>query len=153
MGDKWHWTKKASLPSERCAHLPLLEEIMVALEGLGWNGRDHFGVQLALEEALSNAIRHGNKLDDSKTVEVECKASPEEFWIQIEDQGAGFNPCDVADCRSPEGLEHYGGRGLLLIESYMSSVEHNEAGNRVTMTKNRTPEAGADGLEAPGSES
>ncbi|MCA9238839.1 MAG: ATP-binding protein [Planctomycetales bacterium] len=153
MGDKWHWTKKASLPSQRCAHLPLLEEIMVALEGLGWNGRDHFGVQLALEEALSNAIRHGNKLDDSKTVAVECKASPVEFWIQIEDQGEGFNPDQVADCRSPEGLEHYGGRGLLLIQSYMTSVEHNKAGNRVVMTKTRTREDGPDGLEAAPNES
>src|SRR6266403_4005752 len=88
----WSWTSRKELHSRSGAHIPLLEEILRELERLGWdpNGRDYFGVQMALEESLSNAIRHGNKLDESKRVHVECKASPERFWLRVTDEGPGF---------------------------------------------------------------
>ena len=137
MADNWAWTTEATLVSERGAHLPLMDEILGELAKRGWDGRDYFGIQMALEESLSNAIRHGNKLDTDKSVEVECKLSEEAFWIRIRDEGDGFQPEEVADCTTEEGLACHGGRVMMLINAYMSRVEHNEAGNCITMHKLR----------------
>lgn len=137
MSDAWAWMTEATLPSKSGAHLPLMEEILDQLKQLGWDGRDYFGVQMALEESLSNAIRHGNGLDESKQVQVACKVSDQRFWLQVEDEGDGFIPNKVADCTSDEGLEATGGRGMLLIEAYMNEVKHNERGNQITMEKTR----------------
>lgn len=139
----WSWTSRKELPSRRGAHIPLLEEILRELERLGWDpcGRDYFGVQMALEESLSNAIRHGNKLDESKRVHVECKVSPERFWLQVTDEGPGFKPQAVPDCTADENLVCQGGRGLALIQAYMTYVQYNECGNSVTMEKTRVVSA------------
>jgi serine/threonine-protein kinase RsbW len=135
----WSWTSRKELPSRSGAHISLLEEILRELERLGWdpNGRDYFGVQMALEESLSNAIRHGNKLDESKRVHVECKASPERFWLRVTDEGPGFKLQSVPDCTADENLECPGGRGLALIQADMTYVQYNECGNSVTMEKTR----------------
>jgi serine/threonine-protein kinase RsbW len=135
----WSWTSRKELPSRRGAHIPVLEEILRELERLGWdpNGRDYFGVQMALEESLSNAIRHGNKLDESKRVLVECKASSDRFWLRVTDEGPGFKLQSVPDCTADENLECCGGRGLALIQAYMNYVQYNECGNSVTMEKTR----------------
>jgi serine/threonine-protein kinase RsbW len=118
-----------------------MEEIIAELEQLGWQDADLFGIRMALEESLTNAIRHGNCLDESKLVAVECKVSPERFWLRVEDEGPGFCPQDVPDCTSEENLGCPGGRGLALIKAYMTSVEYNEAGNCVTMEKTRSAAA------------
>lgn len=110
---------------------------MGKLEALDWDGRDLFGVQMALEESLTNAIRHGNKLDESKSVEVEVRLSEDRFWMQVEDEGEGFKPDAVADCTSDDGLQATGGRGMMLISAYMTTVEHNERGNQLTLEKIR----------------
>ena len=116
-----------------------LEEILQELERLGWErSRDYFGIQMALEESLSNAIRHGNKCDESKQVQVECKASPERFWLRVTEKAPASNRDDVPDCTADENLECPGGRGLALIKAYMTHVEYNECGNCVTMEKIRT---------------
>jgi serine/threonine-protein kinase RsbW len=134
----WSWTSRATLPSQSDAHLPHMQEILDQLQHLGWDGRDFFGIQLALEESLSNAIRHGNRLDQSKQVLVECKASPDRFWIRVRDEGCGFKPDSVPDCTADENLKCPGGRGLALMKAYMTSVEHNERGNCVTLEKIRS---------------
>jgi len=136
---RWSWTSVEKLQSRKDAHIPHLREILSELEKLGWNGRDHFGIELSLEESLSNAIRHGNKYDESKVVLVECKASAEQFWLRITDEGNGFQPQKVPDCTADENLECPGGRGLALMSAYMTSVEYNDRGNCVTMEKTRTP--------------
>jgi len=141
----WSWTAETRLSSRPSAHVPHMEEIVRKLEGLGWAGRDLFGVRLALEESLSNAIRHGNRLDDSKQVFVQCKLSPDRFWLSVRDEGAGFRPKDVPDCTNDANLECCGGRGLALIMAYMTRVEYNERGNCVTMEKIRS----ADGAAPP----
>jgi serine/threonine-protein kinase RsbW len=115
-----------------------MEEILGQLEELGWDGRDLFGIKLALEESLNNAIRHGNRFDESKHVVVDCKLSPQRFWIRVQDEGRGFEPDSVPDCTADENLECPGGRGLALIRAYMTSVEHNTCGNCVTMEKIRS---------------
>jgi serine/threonine-protein kinase RsbW len=135
----WSWTSRKELPSRKGAHQEHLEEILRELERLGWDrdGRDYFGVLMALEESLTNAIRHGNKCDESKRVLVECKASPDRFWLRVTDEGPGFKPQAVPDCTADENLGCPGGRGLALIQAYMTFVQYNECGNSVTMEKTR----------------
>jgi serine/threonine-protein kinase RsbW len=135
---RWSWTSTKELSSQRNAHLPLMEEILQELEREGWNGRDYFGIQMALEESLTNAIRHGNQLDESKRVLVECKLSGERFWLRVTDEGKGFTLQHVPDCTADENLECPGGRGLALMKAYMTHIEYNARGNSVTMEKTRT---------------
>jgi len=136
----WTWTLKTTLVSRRGAHVPCMEDILVRLSGLGWQRHDLFGIEITLEETLSNAIRHGNRFDESKQVFVLCKISPEQFWLQVRDEGEGFIPDQVPDCTTDENLEACGGRGLFLIQAYMNRVTYNDTGNCVTLEKTRTLE-------------
>ncbi|MCA9231477.1 MAG: ATP-binding protein [Planctomycetales bacterium] len=125
------------LTSSLTAYHDLVQEILKTLAELGWQEGELFGVHMALEESISNAIRHGNKEDPAKLVRVECRLSQNQFWAKVCDEGDGYNPDAVPDCCSPENLEVPGGRGLALIRAYMDSVEHSECGKCLTMEKLR----------------
>jgi serine/threonine-protein kinase RsbW len=128
-------THRRTFPSALDAYHEFVQVVLDELSELGWNQSDLFGVHMALEESISNAIRHGNKLDPNKKVEVECRFSSDHFWARVRDEGAGFHPGDVPDCCSPECLELPGGRGLALMNAYMTRVQFNEQGNCVTLEK------------------
>jgi len=117
---------------------------MSALESAGWEGRDVFHIQMAIEEAVVNAIEHGNKRDASKTVHVIYIVDAESAEMTITDQGQGFDHRNVADPTEEERLDQPRGRGVLLIRELMCEVRYNEKGNSVWMRKVRSkdePEA------------
>lgn len=114
-----------------------MTEVLQQLAARDWNENDLFAVQLAIEEALVNAIKHGNRGDRRKRVHVECRVAAEHLRIEIRDEGPGFNPGTVPDCTDAERLIVPSGRGLLLMRRYMSRVEFNAAGNVVIMEKQR----------------
>jgi serine/threonine-protein kinase RsbW len=126
---------KRSLPSSLGSYQELIATIVAQLGEYGWASCDQFAVEMALEESISNAIRHGNKEDPAKRVEVEFRYGPNRFWACICDEGSGFEPSAVPDCCAPDRLEVPGGRGLALIRAYMTHVEYNARGNCVTMEK------------------
>jgi serine/threonine-protein kinase RsbW len=97
-----------------------------------------FGLRLALEEALSNALHHGNGGDPAKEIGFEYTISPHEIAIDIEDEGEGFDPAAVPDPTQEENLQIPAGRGLILMRAYMTSVEHPGRGNHVRMRWQRT---------------
>ena len=107
------------------------------LESLGFPERDLFGVRLALEEALVNAIKHGNRMDPEKQVHVNCQVHGDRVRIVIEDEGTGFDVNDVPDPTSEENLDKPGGRGIMLMRAFMSRIEYNDIGNRLLMEKVR----------------
>lgn len=113
-------------------------QLLDAAEGNGFDGDDVFAIHLALEEALVNAIKHGNRMDPKKHITVEYAVTPERFDVSIADDGSGFCPDDVPDPRDAENLSKPSGRGLLLMKEFMDVVEHNSTGNRVHMIKYRT---------------
>lgn len=113
------------------------EQIISLLESEGFSARDVFGVRLALEEALVNAIKHGNQMREDKSVTVEWIVTTDDVTISIEDEGPGFRPEEVPDPTAEENLEKPGGRGIMLMRSFMTSVEYNERGNRVTLVKRK----------------
>ena len=100
-----------------------------------YNSDSVFAIKLSLEESIVNAIKHGNKLDESKRVHVEALVGPDQVELIIEDEGPGFTRTEVPDPTSPENLEKCSGRGILLIEHYMTSVKWSHDGRRMHMTK------------------
>jgi serine/threonine-protein kinase RsbW len=94
-----------------------------------------WAIKLALEEALINAIKHGNKLDRSKKIRIEVSVTPEQAEIVVEDEGDGFDRACVPDPTAEENLERLHGRGILLMEAYMNEVQWSLGGRRVRMVR------------------
>jgi len=107
------------------------------VERAGFDPDSQFGIKLAVEEAIINAIKHGNKLDKRKQVHVEWRITPAAAEIIIEDEGPGFERQHVPDPTHMGNLEKLTGRGILLIESYMTDVEWSKGGRRLRMVKRR----------------
>jgi serine/threonine-protein kinase RsbW len=133
----WIEEFQVRIPSSTTEGQKVQERIITRLEELGFPARGVFGVRLALEEALVNAIKHGNGLDPNKQVQVACQISSEKVRIVIEDEGSGFRPQDVPDPTEDENLEKPCGRGIMLMRAFLSVVEYNERGNRVILEKHR----------------
>ena len=89
-----------------------------------YSEHDIFAIKLALEEALVNAIKHGNQMDPDKRVLVGYQVTPQRFEIRITDEGQGFNPEDVPDPTAEENIERPCGRGLLLMRGFMTEVDY-----------------------------
>ncbi len=96
---------------------------------------DIFSIRLALEEALINAIKHGNQLDRSKKVNISYRLLDNRFEVHISDEGAGFDPSDVPDPTAIENLERPCGRGVMLMRYYMDEVNYSPRGNSVVMSR------------------
>lgn len=116
----------------------LEDSLLAQVSRYGYSDAAIFAIKLALEEALNNAIRHGNGGDPAKTVQVTYDLSDRCTQITIVDQGRGFNPQAVPDPTADENLEKPGGRGIMLMRAYMDEVQYNPRGNEVRMVKNRT---------------
>lgn len=126
-----------TIPSDLAEAERIQERIVGLLEAHEFPPRDVFGMRLALEEAIVNAIKHGNGMDPDKTIRVRVEVNTERVLVEIEDQGTGFDPKDVPDPTSEENLERPGGRGIMLMRAFMTSVEYNDAGNLVRLEKLR----------------
>ena len=113
----------------------ICEQILAEIKANDFTGEDIFAVHLAIEEAFVNAIKHGNKMDPSKQVQVDYSVDSERIEICITDEGTGFDPQRIPDPRSGENLYKPEGRGLLLIRSYMDVVEFNKRGNSLRMVR------------------
>lgn len=123
------------IPNDTAEARDVQERIVSLMEQNAWPMRDCFGVRLALEEALVNAIKHGNRMDPDKKVYIACDLTAEEITVVIEDQGDGFKLEEVPDPTEDDNLEKPGGRGIMLIRSFMTGFDYNDKGNRLTMSK------------------
>jgi serine/threonine-protein kinase RsbW len=132
------WRLVVNLPSERGSNRQVTDQLLEQLGVHGWPPADIFAIHLATEEAIVNAIVHGNKLDPTKKVHVECEVSTAVVRISISDEGAGFDPASVPDCTAEERLEAPSGRGVMLMKSFMTSIEYNATGNSVVLLKRRS---------------
>jgi len=121
--------------SKPSAIVDVCHEILPKLEEHNFDKDDVFAVHLTLEEAFLNAVKHGNKMDPAKKVKIDYSVNPEKVEITITDEGEGFEPESVDDPRFGKGLYEPGGRGLLLMNSYMDIVKYNEQGNSVYMVR------------------
>ncbi len=95
-------------------------------------------VNMAVRESVANAVKHGNKLDESKPVEVSLTCSGEWFEITVRDHGPGFSHEDIPDPTEPENLLKASGRGIVFMRTFMDEVEwsnHPSGGMMVKMRK------------------
>lgn len=121
--------------SRPSAIVGVCEQILSKLEANGFDKDDIFAVHLALEEAFLNAVKHGNKMDPTKEIKIDYSVGLDKIEISMTDEGEGFEPEAVADPRFGESLYKPGGRGLLLINSYMDVVKFTERGNGLYMVR------------------
>jgi serine/threonine-protein kinase RsbW len=115
----------------------LVEVLLDAMRSWEWPEFEILRVQLAYEEAITNAIRHGNRHSPDKTVDVEFECDMDHVLVRIADQGEGFDPKAVPDPRDEDLLEVPGGRGVLMINELMTHVHYNSRGNQLEMEKIR----------------
>jgi serine/threonine-protein kinase RsbW len=136
----WTWTLHTKIPSTREAGHQLVEQLVQALTSSAWDGSDFFHVQMAAEEAMINAVTHGNRESEDLQVEVEFKVAKESVYLRFRDEGEGFCPDDLPDPTDDEHLDKTHGRGVFLIKQMMNEVNYNDCGNEVTMLKHRETE-------------
>ena len=135
---QWHWCCDLTVPAQSGAGDELIDQVLDRMILLEWPEKDMFNVQLAFEEAMTNAIMHGNRSDPQKKIFLECNIGETEVRISIRDEGNGFNPDMLPDPRHPDNILTPSGRGILLIRHIMSEVEFLPCGNGLTMIKFRT---------------
>jgi serine/threonine-protein kinase RsbW len=125
------------IPSElnECRHVQ--EIIERQLRQCQYEDKEVFGIRLALEEAIVNAIKHGNQMDPRKRVHVRYRIHADRFDVIVTDEGPGYNPADIPDPLAAENLERPSGRGLFLMRHYMSEIIVHPPGNRLTLCKVR----------------
>ena len=141
-GDVGGWGRERVTSTEEVDRV--VRAVTSAMADAGYPECDVFAVRLALDEAVVNGIQHGHGFDPAKQVEVRYQVAPQRVLVEVEDQGPGFDPQRVPDPLAPENLEQPGGRGVFLMRHYMTAVEYNATGNRVTLRKvrkNATPQA------------
>ena len=127
------------IPATPDAIPAVADDVMHLLESSDWPEDDRAKIDLALQEALANGIRHGCQGDASKQVRccVVCDEEENEVVIVIRDEGNGFNPDAVPDPRTPENVWRTHGRGVFLIRELMDDVTFADGGREVWMRRQK----------------
>lgn len=129
--------QKKIIPTDMEAARRLADDLLEKVEAKGYAESLQFAIRLALEEALSNAVKHGNRFDPAKSITVEADIDDDRAAITVADEGEGFDPEVVPDPTADENLAKPSGRGIMLMRAYMDMVNFNERGNQVSLVKNR----------------
>jgi len=130
---------KFSIPSKIEAIDEAVQKATAFAGAAGFADDALFGIDMAVREALANAVKHGNKLDANKKVEITLASLESGMEILIRDFGEGFDESEVPDPTNPENLLKASGRGILFMHNFVDKVEwerHAEGGMTVKMTKN-----------------
>ena len=132
--------KEVSLPSR----LESVEEAAIEADNFakkfGFDDNALYAIDMAVREAIANAVKHGNLLDESKQVEMTLVNQPRGLEISIRDFGTGFAVEEIPDPTNPENLLKATGRGILFMRNFTEEVEwfrHPEGGTVVKMCKLR----------------
>jgi serine/threonine-protein kinase RsbW len=101
----------------------------------GLSEDETFDLKLAAQEAVVNAVEHGNDCDETKKVHVHCEATGNVITLVVRDEGPGFDPAQVPDPTLPENILREHGRGLFLMRNLCDEVRFNAKGNEITIVK------------------
>ena len=132
---------RLDLPSSRRTIESVDALVAEVVAGAGFDGDSTQDVQIAVREAVTNAIVHGNGNDESRRVRLQLAVSPTSLEVRVQDQGRGFDPGDVPDPRAPENLCRSCGRGILFMRSLMDDVRFGrtaDGGTQVILLKLRS---------------
>lgn len=125
-----------AIPSTELALDPLVGRAVRAIvEACAVNGSST-AIEMALREALANAVLHGNRRDQQKPVEVDCYEQDDgSVLLVVRDQGRGFDPSRVDNPTKPENIFREAGRGIFLIRHFMDEVAFRRKGTEIRMRK------------------
>ena len=112
--------------------------LKTALDAHQYGRHDTFAIRTAFEEAVTNAITHGNRGDPAKRVSVELAVNDSKVEMTITDEGPGFDTSHVEDPTTKENIMRDSGRGVMLMRGFMDTVRFNDTGNRVHLVKHRS---------------
>ena len=127
------WSREFDLASTRSEIAAAVGQVLDACEQHGYEEAATFAIRLSLEEALANAMMHGNAGDDSKRIHLSCRVDHQRIAMTIQDEGPGYDPETVPDPTAEENLTIASGRGLALIKAFMTHVEIPQPGNRLEL--------------------
>jgi serine/threonine-protein kinase RsbW len=131
----------AWIPSETKAISPLVDRLMRLIEGSRCVPGEEPSVELALREAVNNAVVHGNRMDAHKLVQIRCRCElGKGVSIIVRDQGQGFDPNAVPNSLAAENLQAEHGRGIHLMRLAMDDVSFECGGAEVHMRKGPAPD-------------
>jgi serine/threonine-protein kinase RsbW len=133
-------TTELTLPSRLEAVADAASAVAALLSRSGLSEEAAFGIDLAVREAVTNAVVHGNEQDEAKTVEMTLVTGPGAFEVTVRDRGKGFDPDCVPDPTDAQNILKSSGRGIFFMRTFMDNVEwrsHPEGGTLVRMTKRR----------------
>jgi len=132
------WCLDRQFPSDLSVAHRALDEILHQLRTHAWSQADIFAIHLSMEEAIVNAIKHGNQCDRHKKVSLFCQLDNDHIHIEVSDQGRGFDPDKLPNPTEDEHLLKPNGRGVFLMREFMSHLEFLDRGRRLIMEKRRT---------------
>ena len=126
---------RSEFPSSFVSGRLTIENVLVVLRAYGYVTREHEEIhaRLCLDETVSNAIRHGNRLDERKLCKLTLFESPVGWAVRVEDQGEGFDPEGLPDPLLNVESDH--GRGVFLVRSFMDRVDYFHGGRCVQIEK------------------
>jgi serine/threonine-protein kinase RsbW len=125
-----------TMRSEIEAISPLVDRLMRLIKAGHCAPGDECDVEIALREALANAVLHGNKQDTRKKVHVSCRIHPgKELSIVVQDEGNGFDPAKIPDPTAVDNIISENGRGIHLMKTFMDAVHFEHGGSEVRLRK------------------
>jgi serine/threonine-protein kinase RsbW len=133
-------TVELTLPSRVESVAEAAGTVADAARRLGFAEDALFGIDMAVREAVTNAVLHGNGGDEAKPVELGLSGTDAGLVVTVRDRGEGFDPAQVADPTREENLLKASGRGILFMRTFMDEVDwrrHPEGGTVVRMTKKK----------------
>jgi serine/threonine-protein kinase RsbW len=134
--DKLHLLLRVTLSADRGTVDPVVQEVMAVVRQMKDIDGKEDAIELALQEALANAVIHGAKEDPTKTVECLVSSDDERgVLIVVRDPGAGFTPDAIPSCTVGENVYSNHGRGIFLINQLMDQVEFRRNGTEIRMVK------------------
>lgn len=133
-------TLELNLPSRVESIAEATDAVMEAVRRLDFPDDALFGIDMAVREAVTNAVLHGNRQDEMKPFEVRLTGTQDELSVAVRDRGEGFDPSVVADPTADENILKSSGRGILFMRTFMDEVvweRHPDGGTVVRMTKKK----------------
>jgi serine/threonine-protein kinase RsbW len=132
-----HIRLELALRSEVGAISPFVDTLMHLIRKCKWVAGNEEEIEIALREALANAVIHGNLEDPGRQVYVDCRGGADEVSLVIRDEGQGFDSDNVPDPTVPENIKSSHGRGIYLMKNLMDEVRFERGGTVVYMRKSR----------------
>ncbi|MDD5634815.1 MAG: ATP-binding protein [Candidatus Omnitrophica bacterium] len=126
---------RTTIPNDSSLLKEVSKKLIARLEERHIDDNIIFDIHVGVEEAIRNAMVHGNQSDPDKKVTIIAEIADNKVMITVEDEGNGFNPDNLPDPTLDENLLKEGGRGVYLIKHLMDEVRYENGGRRIIMIK------------------